>query len=72
MNTKWRFYKLTNLRVFAVLLQDGPMGRKDAVLRKPLLKNHTINGLTFEEKTRQPYKDNFCFFQASALHLQGN
>ena len=31
MNTKWRFYKLTNLTVFAALLEDVPMGCKDAV-----------------------------------------
>ena len=54
MNTKWRFYMLTNLTVFAALLKDVPMGCKNAVLPKPLLKNHTINCLTFEENTRQP------------------
>ena len=32
MNTKWRFYKLTNLTVFAALLKDVPMGCKGAVL----------------------------------------
>ena len=31
MNTKWKFYKLTNLTVFAALLTDVPMGCKDAV-----------------------------------------
>ena len=69
MNTKWRFYKLTNLTVFAALLKDVPMGCKNAVLPEPLLKNHTINCLTFEESTRQPYNDNLCLFCALALHL---
>ena len=32
MNTKWRFYKLTNLTVFAALLNDVPMGCKNAFL----------------------------------------
>ena len=54
MNTKWRFYKLTNLTVFAALLKDILMGCKNAVLPEPLPKNQTINCLTFEEKTRQP------------------
>ena len=36
-NTKWRFYKLTNLTVFAALLKDVPMGCKNAVLPEPLL-----------------------------------
>ena len=70
-NTKWRFYKLTNLTVFAALLKDVPMGCKNAVLPKPLLKNHTINCLTYEEITRQPHNDNLCLFRALALHLHG-
>ena len=72
MNTKWRFYKLTNLTVFAALLKDVPTGCKDAVLPEPLLKNDTINCLTFEENTRQPYNDNLCLFRALALHMHGN
>ena len=51
MITKWRFYKLTNLTVFAALLKDVPMGCKNAVLPELLLKNHTINCLTFEANT---------------------
>ena len=69
--TKWRFYKLTNLTVFAALLKDVPMGCKNAVVPKPQLKNHTINCLTYVENTRQPYKDNLCLFRALALHLHG-
>ena len=63
---------MTNLTVFAALLKDVPMGCKDAVLPKPLLKNCTINCLTFEENTRQPYNDNLSIFRALALHLHGN
>ena len=70
-NTKWRFYKLTNLIVFAALLKDVPMGCKNAILPELLFKNHTINCLTFEESTRQPYNDNLCLFSALALHLHG-
>ena len=62
---------MTNLTVFAALLKDLPMGCKNAVLSEPLLKNHTINCLTFEEFTRQPYNDNLCLFRALALHLHG-
>ena len=68
----WRFYKLTNLTVFAASLRDVPMECQNAVLPKPLLKNHTINCLTFEENTRQPSNDNLCLFCALALHMQGN
>ena len=60
---------MTNLTVFAVLLEDEPMGCQNAVLPKPLLKNGTINCLTYEENTRQPYNDNLRLFRALALHL---
>ena len=71
-NTKWRFFKLTNLTKFAALLRDIPMGCKDALLPESLLKNHTVNCLTFEKNTRKPYNDNLCLFRALALHLHGN
>ena len=72
MNTKWRSYKLTNLTRFAALLKEVPMGCKNAILPEPLHKNSTINCLTFEENTRQPYNDNLCLFRALALHMHGN
>ena len=52
-NTKWEFYKLTNLTVFAALLKDVPMGCKISVLPKPLLKHHNVNCLTFEKKHKK-------------------
>ena len=57
-NTKWKFFKLTNLTVFAALLKDVPMGCKDSVLPEPLLKSQSVNCLTFEKITRKPYNDN--------------
>ena len=71
MNTKWRFYKLTNLTVFAALLKDVPVGCKNVVLPEPLLRNGTINCLRYEENTRKPYNDNLCLFQTLALYLHG-
>ena len=70
-NTKWNFYKLTILIIFASLLKDVPMGCKDTVLPEPLLKNHNVNCLSFEKNTLQPYNDNLCLFRALALHLHG-
>ena len=64
-NTKWRFFKLTNLTIIAALLRDIPMGCKDAVLPESLLKNHTVNCLTYEQNTKKPYKTTF----ASSEHL---
>ena len=71
-NTKWRFFKLTNLTVFSALLRDIPLGCKDAVLPESILRSRTINCLTFEKNTRKPYNDNLCLFRALALHLHGN
>ena len=71
-NTKWSFFKLTKLAIFAALLRDIPMGCKDAVLPESLLKNHTVNCLTYEQNTKKPYKDTLCLLRALALHLHGN
>ena len=71
MNTNGRSYRFTNLTVFAALLKEVPMGVMNALLFEPLPKNHTINCLTYEENTRQPYNDNLCLFTALALHLHG-
>ena len=72
INTKWRFYQLTYLTVFAALLKGVPMGCKDAVLPQPLHKKHTVNCLLSGENTKQPHKQNLCFFRGLALHLRGN
>ena len=47
-NTKWKFYKLTNLTVFAAVLKDIPVGCKDTVLPEPFLRNCNVNCLAFE------------------------
>ena len=64
-NTKWRFFKLTNLTIFAALLKDIPTGCKDALLPESLLKNHTVNCLTYEQNTKKPYKDTKTIFSSS-------
>ena len=65
-------YELRNLTIFASLHKDLPMGCKDTVLPEQLLKNHNVDCLTFERKTRQPYNDNICLSRALALNLHGN
>ena len=71
-NTKWRFYNLTNSRVFAALLKNIPLCCKDAVLPQTLSNNHTVNSLTYGENTRQPYRDCLCLFRTFPHHLHGN
>ena len=53
-NTKWKFYKLSNLTIFAALPKVIPMCCKDTVLREPLLRNCNVNCLTFERNSSQP------------------
>ena len=48
------------------------MGCNEAVLPNPLLKNCTINSLTFEENARQIYDDNLGLFKDFSFHLHGN
>ena len=48
------------------------MGCKEAVLPESLLRNPSINCLTYEQNTKKTYKDNLCLFRALALHLHGN
>ena len=48
------------------------MGCRDVVLPESLLRNRSINWLTYEQNTKKPYKDNPCLFRALALHLHGN
>ena len=49
VNTIWKFYKLTNVAVFAALLIDIPTGCKKKALPEPLLKNHNVNCLFLRE-----------------------
>ena len=71
-NTKWRFFKLTNLTILAALLRDIPMGCKDTILPESLLRNPTVNCLTYEQNTKKTYKDYICLFRELALHLHEN
>ena len=64
-NTKWRFFKLTSLTIFAALLRDIPMGCKDAVLPESLLRSPSINCLTYEQKPKNHTKTTF----ATSEHL---
>ena len=64
-NTKWRSFKLTNLTKIAALLRDIPMGCKDAILPESLLRNPSINCLTYEQNTKKHAKTIFVF----SVHL---
>ena len=68
-NTKWKFYKLMIVTIFAALLKDVSMDCRDIVLPDPLSKNLRVQFLTFEKITRKPYNDNLCLLRAQALQL---
>ena len=70
--TKRKFFELTNLTLLAALLRESRMGCRDAVLPEFLLKNHTVNCLSYEQNTIKPYKDNLCLFRALPLQVLGN
>ena len=70
-NIKWKFYKMTNVTIFAALLKEIPKGCKDSVLPFTIFKNLSVKCLTFEERTRKPYNDNLCLLRALALHFHG-
>ena len=67
--TKWKFYKLTNLTLFAAILKDVPMRCKDSALPEPLLKNQNVKCLTFEKIQRSLTMTIFAF---PDIHLFDN
>ena len=72
MKSEWRFYKLTNLTVFAALVSVVPICWEDADLPELLLNKHAVNCFTFKENTNKAYHDNFCLFRALVLLLNVN
>ena len=64
-NTKWKFYKLTKLKVFAALLKDVPTGCEDSLLPEPLLKNQNVKCLTFWKKYKKALQCQSLPFQSS-------
>ena len=64
-NSKWRFFKLTNLTIFAALLRDIPMGCKDEVLPESLLRNPSINCLSNEKNIKENKQRQSLSFQST-------
>ena len=70
-NTKWRIKLITNVTIFAALLNNIPMGCPDSVLPEPPLKNHSVNCF-LSNKDKEPYKDHLCLFRALAMYMNGH
>ena len=70
-NTKWKFYKIMNIKNSASLLKDIPIGCKDTVLPEPISKS-TKGIVLLSRGIRQPYNENLCLLRAPALYLHGN
>ena len=64
-----QFHKLNSICCFT---QRRTYGLQARCFIKALLKNRTVNCLTFEENTRQPYNDNLCIFGALDFRWHGN
>ena len=56
---------------FCRLLKNAPMRYPDSVTAEPILRNHQVNCLISDHKTKQPYNDNLSLFRALAAHLYG-
>ena len=63
VNTKWRFYRLTNSTMLALSVKDVAMGCRDEVLAEIFLKNQTVSCLTFKETTKDNNKSFLFVFQ---------
>ena len=70
-NTKWRLKLITNVKIFAALLNNIPMGCLDSVLSEPLLRHTQVNCLS-SNKDKEPYKDHLCLFRALARYMNGD
>ena len=68
-NTKWRFFTLTNLTIFAALLRDIPKCCKVAVLPESLLRNPSINCLTYEQNTKKNIQGHSLSLQSTCSPL---
>ena len=66
------FLQVTNVRIFAALLKEVPMGCRETVLQDLPLKNRSVKCLNLEENTRKLYKDKLCLFRALVLRFHGN
>ena len=68
-NTKWRFFKLTNLTIFATFLRDVPLGCKTLILPPLLMNNRWIQTLLkVPPRYVKQYSDNLCLIRAVAYH----
>ena len=65
VNTKWQFWKLTNVTFFPFLLKNIPMGCRNALLPDHRLKERFNNCLTCNQNTC----DILTFFKSLAIQL---
>ena len=68
-NTRWKFYKLTEVTLSAVLLHKVPTGCKNAVLPDELIGKCSVSCSTFENSARKHYKPNFCLLRTLGFRL---
>ncbi len=70
-DTKWRFYKVTNVSVIATMMHDVHLGCKNTNLPEFLTRNNRITTLLRNPETREPYNDNLCMIRGVAMHKLG-
>ena len=70
-NTKWQFYCITNMTVFATLVLDTPLGCKDVEIPEQLSRHCELFTLTYDLVNKRSFNDNMCLFRAIVFHKKG-
>ena len=70
-NSKWKFFRLTNLMVFVFRLTDVPLGCQNALLPQALLR-HPLIKTFLSDCDRKPYDDLLCLFREIAFEKFGS
>ena len=70
-SSKWKLLFTTNVTIFAALLKSVPIGCKDILLPRNLVKRSDVNCLSYKSN-KERYNDNFCLLRAVCMHKTGN
>ena len=67
-DTKWKFFTVTNMTVYATHLDEVPLGCIKVSIPAYILHHNRINCLLSNRQTKEQYSDNLCMFRAVAMH----
>ena len=67
-DTKWVVHIVTNLAVYINKIYEHPIGSR-VILPDYLVKNKSVIGLVYDNRTGKAYEDNLCVFRCIALAM---